>query len=175
MHNGERLRALRYALSVSVNDMADLFGLSGSGSGDKIRDMERGARDLSGPMLRLLSYMEQAAEVGADALDTDRFYRLLPRWLDCTDLESPDDGAVEVVMHTRYPRFYAIMMPDKFSEDDRLMLDDAGIPVIGLPDELGLTDMVVLFIDQPVRETKTLLTECAQLKIRQAIDDLGGS
>lgn len=174
--NGERLKRLRHALGISVNNMGGLLGLAGSGSGDKVREIERGVRDATGPMLKLMRYMEQAADIESLAEDSDAFYAILPKWLDCSDLEDYEGAnAVEVVIHTRYPRFYALMMPEKLDEDQRIMLDDAGIAVVGLPIELGLTDLVVLWIDEPANDTKPLLEECARLKMKQALADLSQS
>ena len=59
MHNHERLKVLRRALSLSVNEMAQVLGLTGTGAGDKVRAMERGARDISGAILELMRYIEK--------------------------------------------------------------------------------------------------------------------
>jgi DNA-binding transcriptional regulator YiaG len=59
MHDHERLKALRRALGLSVNKMADALGLSGEGAADKVRAMEREAREISGPVFELIRYIEK--------------------------------------------------------------------------------------------------------------------
>lgn len=170
--SAERLTALRRALGVSVNDMADALGLSGDNAGDRVREMERGVRAVSGPLLKLLAYMEQAVEIDEDAGDADLMMRAIPRWLDCSDLEDYEgDDHVEIVLHTRWPRFFALFV-DELPVDSEQAMDDAGIAYRRLPDAAGLGWMVALFIDQPITDPARLLDECAVLKTAQALRDL---
>lgn len=170
MTNAERLKAIRLALGISLSGMADLLGLSGDKANDHLREMERGAREISGPIARLLRYMEQAVEADEDAAMTDLTFRVLPRWLDCSDLEDYDaEGDVEIVMHTRWPRFFALFADDLH---DPQALAAAGVPVVKLPDDAGLGWMVVLFIDQPAGDPARLIEEAARLKTAQAMRDL---
>lgn len=170
MDNATRLKAIRHALGISLSDMSGLLGLSPGKGVDHIREMERGARDITGPVERLMRYMEQAVEIDEDAGMTDMFFRVLPRWLDCFDLEDYDaENQVEIVMHTRWPRFFALCVDD-LDEPEQLVA--AGVPVVRLPDHAGLGWMVVLFIDQPIGDPTRLIDEAAQLKVEQALRDL---
>ncbi len=172
MNNSDRLKAIRLALGISVNEMSSMLGLDSSyKGGDRVREMERGAREVTGPISKLMRYLEQSVEVDEDSDMTDLAMHILPRFMDCTNLED-DDAEVEIVMHTRFPRFYAVMTPDKLPAEVRQTLDDQGVYVVGLPEELGLTDMVILWIDEPIREPGNILQEAAQLKIKQAMLDI---
>ena len=59
MQDHERLKALRRALGLSAQGMADALGLNGANAADKIREYERGARPISGPILKLMQYIER--------------------------------------------------------------------------------------------------------------------
>lgn len=67
MDNGERLKRLRHKLNLSVNEMAYLLGLSGANAGDKVREIERGGRDMSGSLLNVMRYIELGAFSDLDA------------------------------------------------------------------------------------------------------------
>jgi transcriptional regulator with XRE-family HTH domain len=58
MQDHERLKAIRRALGLSVQDMAAKIGLNGEGAADKMRAYERGARPISGPIIKLMDYIE---------------------------------------------------------------------------------------------------------------------
>ena len=168
----ERLKSLRQALGISPSEMSAALGLDDERGGDSIREMERGGRDISGPILRLMRYMEQAVEADADPVIADLTFKVLPRWLDCFDLEDFDgEGRVEIVFHTRWPRFFAFVVDDL---EDVEGLKVADIPVLKLPDEVGLGWMVALFLDPPVRDPMPLVEEAARLKVGQALQDIQG-
>ena len=70
MQNGDRLKALRRATGLSVQQMADALGLTGEDSANKVRKMESGTRTISGPLLKLLELYEKQA-----GLDPQQFER----------------------------------------------------------------------------------------------------
>lgn len=86
-------------------------------------------------------------------------------------LKKDAEAQAEIVMHTRWPRFFALVV-DELAEPERLA--EAGVPVLKLPDAAGLGWMVVLFIDQPVEDPSPLIEEAASLKTNQAMRDLYG-
>lgn len=172
MTDATTLTALRNALGISVNEMADAIGLDGDNAGDRVREMERGAKPVTGPMQRVLAYMAQAVELDEDAEMFSITQRVLPRFLDCADLER-DDPDSQIIMHTRFPRFYA-WLPDDLPDDVRDGLEAEGIPVIDLPEEAGLNVMVMLFLDRPVRDPAPVIQEAARLVVAQALRDLRG-
>ena len=59
----ELLQTVREALGLSVSQMAQAVGLLGVSGADNIRQMERGARPVSGPIHLLLRYMAPCAGV----------------------------------------------------------------------------------------------------------------
>jgi transcriptional regulator with XRE-family HTH domain len=59
MQHGEKLRRLRLGLGLSFNEMARAIGLIGEGAADKVRAMEREAREISGPIFELMRYIEK--------------------------------------------------------------------------------------------------------------------
>lgn len=89
MHNGERLKRLRKKLNLSLSEAAYLLGLSGEHAADRIREIERGARDMSGTLLNVLRYIETGA------------YSDMPAFVLCKD----ESGAGAYVMHNHWPRF----------------------------------------------------------------------
>lgn len=96
--------------------------------------------------------------------------RILPRFLDCTDLED-DDGSVEIIMHTRWPRFFGLLVDD-LEEDDFDILKSTGVPIVELPGEVGLGFLVIIFIDKPTSDPMPVIAEAARLKTAQAMRDL---
>lgn len=163
-----RLAAVRTALGISAHTMANALGLTDSEGANHLREMELNVRPVSGPIEHLLRYMEQSVEFENDPIFTDSMLKVLPRWLDCKDLED-DESDAEIVMHTRWPRFYAF-----FTDDipDPEVLIECGLLVRKLPDEVGLGYMVAIFIDQPTSDPGPVIEEAATLKIRQASSDL---
>ena len=159
------LSELRRAMGLSLADMARLIGLDGLNASDRVREMERGARPISGPLLCVLNYLAQA--VGTNDSAAISLSRFLPRWLDCSDLEK-NTGTADIIMHTRWPRFLG-WITDDLSHDQNLteLLSAAKIPVVPMNPGLGLGNLVVLFIDQPAGETKALISEAVRLKEMQ--------
>lgn len=165
------LSELRRSMGLSLADMASLIGLDGANASDRVREMERGARPISGPLLRVLNYLAQAVDTpDAAGISMSNF---LPRWLDCFDLEQ-DMEATDIIMHTRWPRFFGFIIDD-LSLDKKLtaILSAANIPVVSMDPELSLGHLVVLFIDQPVGESTTLISEVVRLKETQARRNMG--
>ena len=161
---------LRRAMGLSIAEMAKLIGLDGANASDRVREMERGVRPISGPLLRVLGYIAQAVDTEG-ATTVSLMSRVLPRWLDCSDLEH-DTGATDIIMHTRWPRFLG-WVADDIPEDLAATLGAAGIPMVPMDPELGLGHLVVLFIDQPAGDTRALIAEGVRLKEAQARRDLG--
>jgi transcriptional regulator with XRE-family HTH domain len=166
----DNLKTIRQALGLSVADMAAAVGLSGDNAATHIRAMEGGSKPITGPMAVLLRYMQQAVEIDADSAIADLTMRVLPRYLDCSDLEH-DDGHVEIVMHTRWPRFYGLLT-DELASDDIELLQAAGVPVVEQPAAAGLGLLVVIFIDTPTSDPMPVIFEAARLKTEQASRDL---
>jgi DNA-binding transcriptional regulator YiaG len=54
----ERIKGIRREAGLSVQDMADLLNLGPNG-GDRVRDYERGRREATGPVIRLLELVER--------------------------------------------------------------------------------------------------------------------
>ena len=162
--------ALRQAMDISVAQMATVLGLDGANASDRIREMERGTRPISGPALRVLSYLAQSVELGSEG--SERFVsKALPRWLDCSDLEQ-DTGTTDIIMHTRWPRFFG-WVADELPADLLAVLTAANIPVVKMDSALGLGYLVILFVDQPVGDTRSVVAEGVRLKEAQARRDLG--
>lgn len=161
---------LRRAMGLSIAEMAKLLGLDGENASDRVREMERGARSISGPLLRVLGYLSQAVDI-EDATTISMISRIAPRWLDCSDLEH-DTGTTDIIMHTRWPRFLG-WVADDIPEDLAATLGAAGIPVVPMDPDLGLGHLVVLFIDQPAGDTRAVIAEGVRLKEAQARRDLG--
>jgi|GEM_PF-6641014 len=171
MSDSERLAAIRRALGFSVTEMGETIGLSGDNAGDRVREMERGAQPVSGPISRLLEYIVQAVDIEQTPAEFDLVNRLLPRFLDCSDLA--EQSKVEIVFHTRWPRFFGFLIddfPDNFAEE----INGAGMTIIDLPAKAGLGKMAILFLDKPVRDPSPIIGEVAKLKIEQALRDLYG-
>ena len=162
---------LRRAMGLTIAEMAKLVGLDGANASDRIREMERGARPISGPLLRVLAYIAQAVD-GEGATSVSLMSRIVPRWLDCSDLEH-DTGTTDIIMHTRWPRFIG-WVADDLSQDEDLeaTLSAAAIPVVPMDPGLGLGHLVVLFIDQPAGDARALIAEGVRLKEAQARRDL---
>lgn len=154
---------LRRSMGLSIADMAKVIGLDGANASDRVREMERGARPISGPLLRVLGYIAQSANI-ADEATGGLFSRILPRWLDCSDLEH-DTCATDIIMHTRWPRFFG-WVTDDLAGDENLaaILDAAGVPVLPMSPDLGLGHLVVLFFDRPAGDTQAVIAEAVRLK-----------
>ena len=163
------LSGLRSALNLSHSAMAELLGLAGANAADRVREMERGARPISGPLLRILGYLNQGFGLN-NGMPSSLMARIFPRWLDCSDLEL-DAGEPDVIMHTRWPRFLAWITP-KIPDELVPTLLAAGVPVVPMDVELGLGDLVVFFIDQPSGDTQGLIEDCIRLKEAQVRREL---
>jgi transcriptional regulator with XRE-family HTH domain len=170
--NADALNEIRRTLGLSVSEMALALGFENpeAKGADHIREIERGARPVTGPVAMLLRDMAQGVETSEDSQLADLTARALPRWLDCADLDDHEGAReAEIVMHTRWPRFLALFVDDLDDPDE---LSESGIPLVKLPEDAGLGWMAVLFIDTPTRSFDALIRECADLKISQARRDL---
>lgn len=156
------LNDLRQLMGLSTAQMAVVLGLDGANAEDRVREMERGGRDISGPLQKVLAYLAQGANLH-DQSQSNVHTRILPTWLDCGDLEF-DSSTTEFIMHTRWPRFIG-WVTEKVSEDLYKALKTASAPIVPLDPELG--HMVILFIDQPAGDTSALISEAARLKEAQ--------
>lgn len=166
-----RLNTLRFGLGFSYGEMAGVLGLEGRYADDRVRELESGERPVSGPILRLLDYIAEAVDVEVAPADVDRIAAALPRYLDCTDLS--DESDVEIVMHTRWPRFYGFLVDSLPDELVSLHADDPQQHLVKLPDGLGLGWLMIAFIDRPVRDPQPIIAELVRLKVAQARTDLG--
>jgi transcriptional regulator with XRE-family HTH domain len=166
----QTLKAVRYALGLSLTDMGQAMGLLGDRAGDNVLQIEQGQREITGPMRIILNYMAQAVDIEKDSRENDLVSKALPKWLDCINLEDESDNT-EIIMHTRWPRFYALHIED-LSPDLQEGLRDCGIPVTELREDLGLGHLCTMFIDRPTAPVDALLMECKRLKERQAMSDL---
>ena len=168
----EHITQLRKALGLSMLDMARAVGMTGADANtiDHWQQTERGARPVSGPVAVVLRYMAQAVDAEADAATVDLLGRALPRFLDCTNLEDEDDGT-QIVMHTRWPRFYGVAI-DELPDDVPDAMRAAGMPCLALPEDIGGGWFAVCWIDQPVSDPTPVVTQAANLLIAQARRDL---
>jgi transcriptional regulator with XRE-family HTH domain len=164
------LKSLRRALGLSLADFARAVGFVGEDAARKVRAMEDGQRPIPGSLAVALRYMAQAVDFEDDATAADRVAGVLPRWLDCSDLE--DAAAAEIVMHTRWPRFFAFVR-ERLPDDLADALRAQSVPVLHLPDAVGGDSMTFIFIDQPVDDPSRLLIQARDLKTAQARRDLG--
>lgn len=169
-HPAQALQDLRHALGISLSQMADILGLTGEGSADAVRFMESGKKPVSRPIQIILRYMQQAIDIERSSQEADLIAQVLPKWLDCAELDASDTPA-EIIMHTRWPRFYGIHI-DKLPETSMQALHHAQIPVIALRQDLGLGHLACIFIDRPSQDPQDLLREAARLKEAQALQDL---
>lgn len=94
------LKHLRRSIGASLSRMAQLLGLSGQNNADTVRKMENGSKPISGPIQRLIKFMQEGVAEGA-------MNQVLPECLICSDLEGKAEH--EWVLHTRYPRFLAVV------------------------------------------------------------------
>lgn len=151
--DAKSLQVLRNALALSTSEMAWVIGLEGSNAADKVREMERN-RPISGPIQKLLGYLSQA--VPQDAREHGPWpQHVLPTWMRCGDLEDRD-AATQILMHTRWPRFYGWVTKDLEAQLAR-QLAQANTPIIQLSPEAG--HLVVFFIDQPPNEPRDLFAQ----------------
>lgn len=135
------LKQLRREIGASVSEMADLFGLSGVGAADQVRKMENGSKPITGPIQRLARYMQQGIGEGELAP--------LPRFLICAPMTGAQQP--ELVLHTRYPRFLAVVAEHPI---DELMCATA--------DPLEVEWLAVaLWIDQPLHDPLPMLKQAA--------------
>lgn len=170
------LTELRHAMGISFSEMADLLGLSGANAGDMVRQMERGGqggRPISGPLRRILRYLAQATANPKTEGPFALMSQVLPRWLDCVDLEA-DNGARDILMHTRWPRFFGWVTKD-LPDDIIEILENAQIPIASMSPGLGLGRMAILFIDQPVGDMRSLISEAVRLREARARRDFLGN
>lgn len=157
------LSSLRKAIGLTTSQMAEVLGLEGAGSSDKVREMER-ARPISGPMKQILGYLSQAAVIEGNT-HSNLLPHIIPTWLNCTDLEN--EGTTQVIMHTMWPRFYGWIAAE-IDPDTAATLSQARIPIFPLNPDMGLGHLVVFFIDKPVNDTRDLISYAVQLVEAQA-------
>lgn len=150
------LAAIRRAMGVTVANMATILGLSGPNASDRVREMERGAKPITGPMLRVLGYLTKALAIGESPLAG-----LLPQWLSCQGLHEQDRNK-RYVMHTQWPRFIGwVASAQDMGAELQDTLNMASIPV--LPLRHAGAHLVVLFVDEPPEDTVALLREAVRL------------
>ena len=174
--NRQHAAALRAALGLSVSQMADAVGLAGApdNRADYWRQIENGARNISGPLARVLRYLSQGAAVHDDPTLSDGLAAVLPTHLECSGLEAPDDEPGRtIIMRTAWPRFFAVEFePDELPPDAPAMLRANGSPCLALPAEIGSGWLVVLWIDTPASDPTMHVNRAAQLMIDRIRRDL---
>ena len=150
------LASIRRTMGVTVGKMADILGLNGPNASDRVREMERGAKPISGPMLRVLGYLTKALNMGGSPMAS-----IVPKWLSCQDLED-HDRSKQFIMHTHWPRFIAwTARAQDVDADLEATLRQASIPM--LPLRSSGAHLVVLFVDEPPEDTAALLREAVRL------------
>lgn len=157
------LKAIRTALGFSTQEMASLLWMDGADD-ELMRQVEK-EEDCPGPVFALLRYISQGVDIEGVGL-SDFIGDVLPRWLDCTDLEDESNNC-RLVLHTRYPRFYGVFLTELPDED---LIAAAGFPVVRIEGADGFSYLIVLFIDDPIRNPKELIEQCARLKINRVCD-----
>lgn len=167
------LKNLRRALALNQTQMAEAVGLEGAHAWRHVDDLETGARAISGPIARVCAYLLQGADVADDPALSDGLRALIPRFLDCSNLADDDDGT-EIVLHTQWPRFYALYPDIEWPEEQRAQMIAGGIPMVAMPREIGGGDLVILWIDAPVDDAaaRMAVAECVRLKTAQGLRDL---
>lgn len=167
------LKNLRRALALNQTQMAHAIGLESQHAWRFLDDLESGKRPITGPVARVCQYLAQGADVADDPALSDAVRALIPRFLDCSNLSEDEDGT-EIVLHTQWPRFYALYPDIQWPEEVRAQLVAGGIPLVPMPREIGGGDMVILWIDAPADAAagRRAVDECARLKIAQGLRDL---
>lgn len=165
-----QINQIRAALGISTAQMAAAVGLSGDNAADHLREIERGNKPASGPIEVILRYMAQTVEIDASALLSDASIRVLPKFLDCSNLADENDG-VEIIMHTRWPRFFGLMIDDLDAEN-QAVLEDGGVTIVEMDERAGLGYLIIIFIDTPISDPSPVITEAVRLKTEQAWRDL---
>lgn len=167
------LKNLRRALSLNQTQMAEALGIEGEHAWRFLHDLETGKRPISGPVARVCHYLAQGADVADDPALSDGVRALIPAFLDCHNLADDEDGT-EIVLHTQWPRFYALYPDIEWPEELRAQLVASGVPLVPMPLAIGGGDMVILWIDAPTDATvaRRAVESCKRLKIAQAERDL---
>lgn len=93
------LKQLRHTIGASLSRMAQLLGLSGKNAADTVRKYENGNAEMTQPLQRLATYLQQGTSIGQD-MDN-----VLPEYLFGTDIR--EKITLEWLFRTRYPRFLA--------------------------------------------------------------------
>jgi len=175
MTTSQTLYLLRKALGFSHTQMAAALGLGGARAIDTVREMETDRREISGAVANVARYLSQSVDVSTDPALSDSMRNVLPRFLDCTNLADDDDGT-EIVIHTQWPRFYALYPDaDPLDADTRADLLDGGMTLAPMPAHVGGGDLFVLWIDDPAPDmprARLAIAECVRLKTAQAERDL---
>lgn len=167
------LKNLRKALALNQSQMADALGFEGEHAWRFLNDLETGKRPITGPVARVCQYLAQGADIAVDVNLSDGLREMLPRFLDCSNLDDSDDGT-EIVLHTQWPRFYALYPDIDWPEEMRQQLINAGIPLIPMPLEIGGGHLIIVWIDPPIESitARRAVDECVRLKIAQGLRDL---
>ena len=145
--------------------MADLVGLAGANANDRLVEMEEGRRPVSGPMERLLDYMNQGVDLDGGGLANAILTRYLPEFLVCRlpDSQVGDhDEDFVAIQHTRYPRFTAVfteLLPTAMRE----RLGRENLEQLEMPKDTGLGTMVAIPHDRHHGALKPLMARAAEL------------
>ncbi len=164
MRDNEKLARVREALGYSATEMGTLLGLKGLNVKEHVRAMERGAAEkpVSAPISMLLDYIAQGLVLSGPRQDSNLATSLVPRFMSCTDLAG--ETSAEVIMHTRWPRFYGRIVNDRDVEAIASVgYAAADVQLVKLPAELGDGTMAVMFIDKPERDARLAIDEAIEL------------
>jgi transcriptional regulator with XRE-family HTH domain len=145
MTPSERLFAVRKAMGVSVKQMADLVGLSGPHADDRVREMEDGRRPVSGPIERVLDFMEQGLDIGSSDLGKVILSRHQPKFVQLSGA-NPSEPFFGI-LHTQPPRFLAVFsanLPAPMQE----RLAASGLETLEMPTESALGLMVAVPLER---------------------------
>lgn len=154
---------LRRILNLSHSKMANVLGFGGANSKDYVADMESGARPISGPVARLLEYLNRGV------WDSTSLLRL-PRWVHCQDADDARDS--HIIMHTEYPRFIGRCLP-LLGDATQEKFVNTGMPILAMDERTGFAQMVFSFIDHPVDDQEDLLIEALRIKEASLLKNIG--
>ena len=150
------MKRIRQALNMTPAKFAELIGIFGGNSGDRIDEMEKGKRPISGPIARILESIDRSFMSSSPMMG-------VPRWIHCGDAEASSSEPAQILMHTQYPRFWARCCA-QVSEQDLKSCAAFQMPVLAMDERTGYTHMVFAFLDHPVGDQEDLLSEAVRLK-----------
>jgi hypothetical protein len=160
-----RLSKIRQDIGASALEFAQLLGLDGSNTADRVREMERGAKPVSGPMRKLLGYLHSATQLTRSPAGLTQ-QSVTPQWISCTALE--ESSAQDCwLMHTAWPRFWVWHDSQSTSQSRPLLLEDCLSLELG--PEQGGGRVVFICIDEPIDNMGALVERGKVLMLREIL------